>query len=293
MTMGDLTIIGERINPGFRSSKAFIDNSDFEGIQNLAIKQAEAGASFLNINIGSRALDDSGFMSDVIKAIQDVVDIPLSFDFPSFKVQEICLNAYDSDKANGAKPIINSIAEPRWEMADALKIKPSKIIVMASERLEDGVGAANKEPEQILEVAKRVSKKLINDYGLTLDDIILDVSITTLATPGHSPGHFCYLFEGRLVTGDILFCGKVGGTGSFFPGSSARQEYDSLHRLLQLPADTLVFPGHDYYGGEGQRPHSTVGFEKENNPFLTAVDFDAFCHLKDNWAQYKEEHDIR
>ena len=60
----DLLIIGERINPGFRSSKAFFDNSDFEGIQNLAIKQADAGASYLNINIGSRALDDFAFMHD-------------------------------------------------------------------------------------------------------------------------------------------------------------------------------------------------------------------------------------
>ncbi len=119
------------------------------------------------------------------------------------------------------------------------------------------------------------------------------LEISALATPGHSPGHFCYLCEGRLITGDILFCGKVGGTGSYFPGSSARQEYDSLGDLMKLPADTLVFPGHDYYGGEGQRPHSTIGFEKENNPFITAPDFDAFCHLKDNWAEYKKEHNIR
>ncbi len=119
------------------------------------------------------------------------------------------------------------------------------------------------------------------------------LTVTALATPGHSPGHFCYLCEGRLITGDILFCGKVGGTGSIFPGSSARQEYDSLHRLMQLPRETLVFPGHDYYGGKGQRPHSTIGFEKDHNPFLTAADFEAFCHLKDNWAQYKQEHNIR
>ena len=119
------------------------------------------------------------------------------------------------------------------------------------------------------------------------------LEISALATPGHSPGHFCYLCAGRLITGDILFCGKVGGTGSFFPGSSARQEYDSLKELMKLPADTLVFPGHDYYGGEGQRPHSTIGFEKENNPFITAPDFDSFCHLKDNWAEYKKEHNIR
>ena len=119
------------------------------------------------------------------------------------------------------------------------------------------------------------------------------LEITALATPGHSPGHVCYLCEGRLITGDILFCGKVGGTGSYFPGSSARQEFDSLGKLMKLPADTLVFPGHDYYGGEGQRPHSTIGFEKEKNPFITASDFEAFCHLKDNWGDYKKEHNLR
>lgn len=120
-----------------------------------------------------------------------------------------------------------------------------------------------------------------------------DLEIKALASPGHSPGHFCFLCEGRLVTGDILFCGKVGGTGPYFPGSSARQEYESLHRLMKLPGDTMVFPGHDYYGGEGQRPHSTIGFEKETNPFITAPDFEAFCHLKDNWAAYKKEHNVR
>jgi len=118
-------------------------------------------------------------------------------------------------------------------------------------------------------------------------------TITALATPGHSPGHFCFLCDGRLITGDLLFCGKIGGTGSYFPGSSAEAQYASLEKIMQLPDSTFVFPGHDYYGGEGSMPHSTVGFEKENNPFLTAVDLAAFCHLKENWAAYKEEHGIR
>ncbi len=118
-------------------------------------------------------------------------------------------------------------------------------------------------------------------------------AVQALATPGHSPGHYCYLFEGRLVTGDILFCGKVGGTGDYFKGSSAQQEYDSLQNLMQLPTETLVLPGHDYYGGEGTMPHSTIGHEQKHNPFLTAGDFTAFCHLKDNWAAYKQEHNIR
>lgn len=118
-------------------------------------------------------------------------------------------------------------------------------------------------------------------------------AVTVLATPGHAPGHFCFLFEGRLVTGDLLFCGKVGGTGSYFPGSSAEDEFASLQKILQLPDETGVFPGHDYYGGEGRMPSSTIGHERQHNPFLTAPDFAAFCHLKDNWAAYKKEHGIR
>lgn len=118
-------------------------------------------------------------------------------------------------------------------------------------------------------------------------------TLTAMATPGHSPGHFCFLCEGRLITGDILFCGKIGGTGSYFPGSSAEQQFISLEKIMQLPDATLVFPGHDYYGGEGRMPHSSIGYEKANNPFLTVGNFDAFCYLKDNWAAYKKEHGVR
>ena len=119
------------------------------------------------------------------------------------------------------------------------------------------------------------------------------LTIEVIATPGHSPGHTCFRVGEFLFTGDILFCGKVGGTGAYFPGSSARQEYDSLQRLLALPAETVVLPGHDYYGGADSRPHSTIGHEKAHNPFLVADGFAAFCHLKDNWAAYKQEHNIR
>jgi len=59
-------------------------------------------------------------------------------------------------------------------------------------------------------------------------------------TPGHAPGHFCFLFEGRLLTGDLLFCGKVGGTGPGFPGSSDEAEWNSLHRLLTLPGESYI-----------------------------------------------------
>jgi hydroxyacylglutathione hydrolase len=112
-------------------------------------------------------------------------------------------------------------------------------------------------------------------------------------TPGHSPGHLCYLFEKRLLTGDLLFCGKVGGTGSYFPDSSAEAEWASLQRIMNIPDDVEVFPGHDYYGGEGDMSHSTIGYEKEHNPFLKCKSFEDFRYLKDHWESYKAKHGIR
>ncbi len=128
------------------------------------------------------------------------------------------------------------------------------------------------------------------------DDEVLPLGrlrVQSLHTPGHSPGHTVYLLQGRLLTGDLLFCGKIGGTGPFFTGSSPEAEWDSLHRIMTLPDETLVFPGHDYYGGAGERPHSTIGHETSHNPFLLCRDFEAFLDLKENWVAYKREHGIR
>ncbi len=117
--------------------------------------------------------------------------------------------------------------------------------------------------------------------------------VEALLTPGHAPDHVCYRCEDALISGDLLFCGKVGGTGPYFTGSSAAQEWDSLQRLLQLPDAVRVFPGHDYFGGEGEMTASTIGHERQHNPFLQCADLAAFEDLKANWAAYKQEHGIR
>ena len=176
----DIRIIGERINPGFRSTKALFDNSDLPGIQALAVKQAEAGATYLNVNIGARALTDSAFMVECIKAIQDVVDLPLSFDFPSLKVQSVCFDAYDPGKAQGRLPIVNSITEDRWDLMDLASDFRFKVILMASERVEDGVAKGNKTADEIYATSRRCALRLCEDYGMNMDDIFLDMSISAI-----------------------------------------------------------------------------------------------------------------
>lgn len=79
-------------------------------------------------------------------------------------------------------------------------------------------------------------------------------------TPGHTPGSVCYAAPGLVFSGDTLFAGSIGRTD--FPGGSLRQLMTSIKKkLLPLPDETVVYPGHG--------PDTTIGEEREQNPFLT------------------------
>ncbi|MCX7920269.1 MAG: MBL fold metallo-hydrolase [bacterium] len=88
------------------------------------------------------------------------------------------------------------------------------------------------------------------------------IELKVIHTPGHSKGSVCFLLSDRILTGDTLFCGSVGRTD--LPGGSEPELYDSIRtKLLSLPDDLLVFPGHG--------PATTIQVEKESNPFLIRI----------------------
>jgi hydroxyacylglutathione hydrolase len=85
---------------------------------------------------------------------------------------------------------------------------------------------------------------------------------SVLYTPGHTEGSVCLYFpaQQKLIAGDTLFAGSIGRTD--LPGGSFEKIMSSLHqRLLALPDETLVVPGHG--------PLTTIGDERQSNPFLT------------------------
>ncbi len=114
------------------------------------------------------------------------------------------------------------------------------------------------------------------------------LNIRILHTPGHCPDHICLLVAGKLLTGDILFVGKVGGTGPHFPRSDPSQQWQSLKRLMALDPEVEVWPGHDY----GTAPSSSIGKEIMSNPFLLCKSLEDFLYLKEHWAEYKKLHNI-
>ena len=97
--------------------------------------------------------------------------------------------------------------------------------------------------------------------GQRLD--LAGLGIDVLHTPGHTPGHCCFLVpdEGALFSGDQLFAGSIGRTD--LPGGDHAALMRSMEtRIMPLPDETAVFPGHG--------PTTTLARERASNPFLEA-----------------------
>jgi glyoxylase-like metal-dependent hydrolase (beta-lactamase superfamily II) len=96
------------------------------------------------------------------------------------------------------------------------------------------------------------------------DDDSLEISgnsLNIIETPGHSPGSICIYTEHLLISGDTLFNMSIGR--SDLPGGNQDLLMKSLKKLMQLPDDTIVYPGHGTF--------TTIKFERENNPFLFGI----------------------
>jgi hydroxyacylglutathione hydrolase len=102
-----------------------------------------------------------------------------------------------------------------------------------------------------------IDDSLAHDQTLRTGELFANV----LHTPGHTEGSVCLYFpaENLLIAGDTLFARSIGRTD--LPGGSMEKILDSLHtRVLALPDETIVIPGHG--------PGTTIGEEREENPFL-------------------------
>jgi glyoxylase-like metal-dependent hydrolase (beta-lactamase superfamily II) len=121
-----------------------------------------------------------------------------------------------------------------------------------------------------------VREKSSQELGLTpadpvdirlKDGDVLEVGtlkIEVIHTPGHTPGSVCYLIGENLFSGDTLFVGAAGRTDLI--GGSLDTLIESIEkRLIVLPEQTIIWPGHDY----GESPTSTIGREMEENPYIT------------------------
>lgn len=178
-------------------------------------------------------------------------------------------NAYlVADEAGGTGVLIDGNDElaPLLERAEREGIEITHVLVthphidhvagLAEARERLGGPPLVAHADAAAELDLEVAQTLANGERLTTGGL----EIEAIATPGHAAGHLALLVDGSDVfTGDVLFKGTVGGTMA--PGASGFADLrDSVLRLLELPAETRVHPGH--------REPTTIGAEREGNPFV-------------------------
>jgi hydroxyacylglutathione hydrolase len=118
-------------------------------------------------------------------------------------------------------------------------------------------------PTQAMMMGIRFGKQPEVDRYVEDEEIVEvgDLRLRSLYTPGHAPGHLAFYLqdEGLVLSGDALFAGSVGRVD--LPGGSMEVLMQSIEeRLLTLPDETLVYPGHG--------PRTTIRNERTSNPFL-------------------------
>jgi len=179
-----------------------------------------------------------------------------------------------------------AVVDAAWEIDRILKIASqdemeiTHALVTHTHPDHVGGGFAGMEIAGVTELLEKCKAKVVVHKaeaeflkGLSASDMIktdngdkIDVGgveFQLMHTPGHTPGSQCFLVDGRIVSGDTLFidaCGRVD-----FPGGNAEQMYYSLtQKLMALPDETILFPGHNY----AALKHATLGEQKKTNPYL-------------------------
>ena len=168
------------------------------------------------------------------------------------KVEGILLTHGHFDHIWGLEALKGAVNRERKEKG----LEPIKVYALDAERELLGNADMN-----VSEMAGRACTVAADEYLKDGQELTLaDITFRVIATPGHTGGSCCYYLEekGFLLSGDTLFLESVGRTD--FPTGSMSQIVRSIReKLFVLPEDTKVYPGH---GGA-----TTIGYEKENNPF--------------------------
>jgi hydroxyacylglutathione hydrolase len=188
-----------------------------------------------------------------------------------------------------------AVVDPAWEVdrllreAERMRVSITKILITHGHHdhiegvgeLVAQTGAAiivdMREIDRVKSAMGAVSAQSATIHPVTDRQIVAigKRGVRALSTPGHTPGGTCFLADGFVVTGDVLFVGGCGRTD--FPGGATAQLWSSLQRLMALPEEVRVYPGHNY----GATVTSTIGREILENPYLRCPTLEEFRRLRE------------
>ncbi len=138
-----------------------------------------------------------------------------------------------------------------------------------------GLGALRDSTRCITVMGEQSTADMVCQRVKDGDRIDVDgIRLKAIHTPGHTDDSYCFLLDGRVFTGDTLFIRGTGRTD--FQNGDPVAQYDSIfNKLLRLPDETLVYPGHDYKGDTV----STIREEKVYNPRLQVGSAEQYAEI--------------
>ena len=159
-------IIGERINPtGRKLVLAALQAGDFEVVRNDAIAQVDAGAVILDVNAGVPGVDEVALLSQVMREVMSVVDVPLCIDTANPTALEAALKLYEG------KALINSVNGEEKSLNTVLPLaKEYGAAVIGLCMDDDGIPAT---PEKRTAVAEKIILRA-EKFGISAEDVIID-----------------------------------------------------------------------------------------------------------------------
>lgn len=170
----NVTVCGERLNPtGKKLIKAAIENADYDYLVSEAIKQENAGAELLDLNVGVPKIDEPHVMQAVCQKLQEYIDLPLQIDSSDKVAIEKGVRYY-----NGI-PLINSVNGEKAVMDAVFPIaKKYGAVVLGLTLDENGIP---KTAEKRFEIAKRIVEEA-EKYGIKRNKIMIDTLVLTAST---------------------------------------------------------------------------------------------------------------
>ncbi len=174
----DPVIIGERINPtGKKKLKAALKENDLGYILNEAVRQQQAGAHILDINVGLPGIDEVHMLKSVMQEVQSVSDLPLQLDTSDPEAMEQALRYY-----NG-KPLINSVSGKTETMEKIFPLVRKYGGVVVCLCLDDA--GIPQSAEERISIARKVRAEALS-YGIDAKDLIIDGLAMTISANSQS-----------------------------------------------------------------------------------------------------------
>lgn len=189
-----------------------------------------------------------------------------------------CYIVYCSEQKKAA------VVDPGFNAAKALQFLEKNHLLLGyiilthyhSDHSAEAKQMKTKFPSCKIVASKEDGKKLSIKPDVVVSDgsqlKVGNIVLSFLLTPGHTAGGICIIVDGKaILTGDTLFIGDCGRTD--LPGGSLEVMFQTLQqKIMPLPDDLIVYPGHDY----GEKPFDSLGNQKSTNKTLRAKTLEEF-----------------